>query len=94
MEGELEGKVAVVTEVVSGTRREGGLKEQLLRKASQLQTASQISLWLSSPDLPPPTQRTNLAIPALTGMARFFLVVIVVGTVVLIGAFVFVAFTL
>jgi hypothetical protein len=49
MAGELEGKVAVVTWVVSGTRREGGLKEQLLRKASQLQTASQISLWLSSP---------------------------------------------
>jgi len=37
MAGELEGKVAVVTEVVSGTRREGALKEQLLRKASQLQ---------------------------------------------------------
>ena len=27
----------------------GRLKEQLLRKASQLHTASQISLWLSSP---------------------------------------------
>jgi len=36
-----------------------------------------------------PTQRTNLAIPVLVGMARFFFVVIV-----LIGGFVFVAFTL
>jgi len=33
----------------------GRLKEQLLRKASQLQTASQISRWLSSPGLQPPT---------------------------------------
>ena len=33
----------------------GRLKEQLLRKANQLQTASQISLWLSSPGLQPPT---------------------------------------
>jgi hypothetical protein len=32
----------------------GRLKEQLLRKASQLHTASQISLWLSSPGLQPP----------------------------------------
>jgi hypothetical protein len=33
----------------------GRLKEQLLRTARQLQTASQISQWLSSPGLPPPT---------------------------------------
>jgi hypothetical protein len=33
----------------------GELKEKMLRKASQLQTASQISLWLSSPGLQPPT---------------------------------------
>jgi len=33
----------------------GRLKEQGLRKARQLQTASQISLWLSSPGLQPPT---------------------------------------
>jgi hypothetical protein len=33
----------------------GRLKEQLLRKASQLHIASQISLWLSSPGLQPPT---------------------------------------
>ena len=33
----------------------GRLKEQLLRKASQLQTASQISRWLSSRGLQPPT---------------------------------------
>jgi len=32
----------------------GRLKEQLLRKAGQLHTASQISLWLSSPGLQPP----------------------------------------
>jgi hypothetical protein len=31
----------------------GELKEKMLRKASQLQTASQ--LWLSSPGLQPPT---------------------------------------
>jgi len=33
----------------------GRLKEQLLRKARQLQTASEISQWLSSPGLQPPT---------------------------------------
>jgi len=33
---------------------DGELKEQMLRKASQLHTASQISLWLSSPGLQPP----------------------------------------
>jgi hypothetical protein len=33
----------------------GELKEKMLRKASQLHTASQISLWLSSPGLRPPT---------------------------------------
>jgi hypothetical protein len=32
----------------------GKLKEQMLRKARQLDTASQISLWLSSPGLRPP----------------------------------------
>jgi len=32
----------------------GRLKEQLLRKARQLHTASQISLWLSSPGLKSP----------------------------------------
>jgi hypothetical protein len=33
----------------------GRLKVQLLQKARQLNTASQISLWLSSPGLRPPT---------------------------------------
>jgi hypothetical protein len=33
----------------------GKLKDQLLREASQLKTASQINLWLSSPGLQPPT---------------------------------------
>jgi len=33
----------------------GELKEKMLRKASRLQTASQINLWLSSPGLQPPT---------------------------------------
>jgi hypothetical protein len=33
----------------------GMLKEHLLQKARQLHTASQISLWLSSPGLQPPT---------------------------------------
>jgi hypothetical protein len=33
----------------------GKLKSELLRKASQLKTASQINLWLSSPGLQPPT---------------------------------------
>jgi hypothetical protein len=33
----------------------GKLKEQLLRKARQLETASQIGQWLSSPGLQPPT---------------------------------------
>jgi hypothetical protein len=33
----------------------GKLKNQLLREARQLQTASQISQWLSSPGLQPPT---------------------------------------
>ena len=33
----------------------GRLKEQLLRKSRQLQTASEISQWLSSPGLQPPT---------------------------------------
>jgi len=33
----------------------GKLKNQLLQKARQLQTASQISQWLSSPGLQPPT---------------------------------------
>jgi hypothetical protein len=33
----------------------GKLRNQLLQKARQLQTASQISLWLSSPGLQPPT---------------------------------------
>ena len=33
----------------------GKLKNQLLQKARQLQTASQINLWLSSPGLQPPT---------------------------------------
>ena len=33
----------------------GRLKEQLLRKARHLQTASEISQWLSSPGLQPPT---------------------------------------
>jgi hypothetical protein len=33
----------------------GKLKNQLLKKARQLETASQISLWLSSPGLQPPT---------------------------------------
>jgi len=37
----------------------GRPKEQMLQKARQLHTASQISLWLSSPGL---QQRTNLAI--------------------------------
>jgi hypothetical protein len=32
----------------------GKLKNQLLQKARQLRTASQISLWLSSPGLKPP----------------------------------------
>ena len=32
----------------------GKLKDQLLQKARQLQTASQISQWLSSPGLQPP----------------------------------------
>jgi hypothetical protein len=41
-----------------------------------------------------PRNEQNLAISALVGMARFFFVVIVAGTIVLIGAFVFVAFTL
>jgi hypothetical protein len=34
---------------------QGKLKNQLLQKARQLQTASQIDLWLSSPGLQPPT---------------------------------------
>ena len=33
----------------------GKLKSELLRKASQRKTASQINLWLSSPGLQPPT---------------------------------------
>jgi hypothetical protein len=33
---------------------QGKLKDQLLREASQLKTASQINLWLSSPGLQPP----------------------------------------
>jgi hypothetical protein len=33
----------------------GKKKNQLLRKARQLETASQISQWLSSPGLQPPT---------------------------------------
>ena len=33
----------------------GDLKEKMLRKASQLHTASQMSLWLSSPGLRAPT---------------------------------------
>jgi len=33
----------------------GKLKNQLLQKARQLHTASQISQWLSSPGLQPPT---------------------------------------
>jgi hypothetical protein len=33
----------------------GRPKEQMLQKARQLHTASQISLWLSSPGLQPPT---------------------------------------
>lgn len=33
----------------------GKLKNQLLQKARQLQTASEISQWLSSPGLKPPT---------------------------------------
>jgi hypothetical protein len=33
----------------------GKLKSELLREARQLETASQISLWLSSPGLQPPT---------------------------------------
>jgi hypothetical protein len=33
----------------------GQLKDQLLQEACQLQTASQINLWLSSPGLQPPT---------------------------------------
>ena len=33
----------------------GRLKDQLLLEARQLQTASQISQWLSSPGLQPPT---------------------------------------
>jgi hypothetical protein len=34
---------------------EGTLKDQLLLEARQLQTASQINQWLSSPGLQPPT---------------------------------------
>jgi hypothetical protein len=33
----------------------GKLKDQLLQRARQLETASQINLWLSSPGLQPPT---------------------------------------
>ena len=33
----------------------GKPKEQLLQRARQLRTASQMSLWLSSPGLQPPT---------------------------------------
>ena len=33
----------------------GDLKEKMLRKASQLHIASQMSLWLSSPGLRAPT---------------------------------------
>jgi hypothetical protein len=33
----------------------GKLKDQLLRKARQLETASQTGQWLSSPGLRPPT---------------------------------------
>jgi hypothetical protein len=33
----------------------GTTKDELLRKARQLTTASQISKWLSSPGLQPPT---------------------------------------
>jgi hypothetical protein len=33
----------------------GKLKNQLLQKARQLQTASQINHWLSSPGLQPPS---------------------------------------
>ena len=33
----------------------GKLKSELLREARQLETASRISLWLSSPGLQPPT---------------------------------------
>jgi hypothetical protein len=33
----------------------GQLKDHLLQEARQLQTASQINLWLSSPGLRPPT---------------------------------------
>jgi len=34
---------------------QGKLKDQLLLEARQLQTASEISQWLSSPGLQPPT---------------------------------------
>jgi hypothetical protein len=34
---------------------QGKLKDQLLLEARQLQTASQINQWLSSPGLQPPT---------------------------------------
>jgi hypothetical protein len=34
---------------------DGRLKDQLLLEARQLQTASQINQWLSSPGLRPPT---------------------------------------
>ena len=34
---------------------QGKLKDQLLREARQLQIASQINQWLSSPGLQPPT---------------------------------------
>jgi hypothetical protein len=34
---------------------DGRLKDQLLREARQLETASQINQWLSSPGLQPPT---------------------------------------
>jgi hypothetical protein len=33
----------------------GRLKEQMLREARQLETASHINQWLSSPGLQPPT---------------------------------------
>jgi hypothetical protein len=33
----------------------GKLKSELLREARQLETASRINLWLSSPGLQPPT---------------------------------------
>jgi len=42
------------TEYEAAKLPSGRLKEQLLRKAGQLHTASQISLWLSSPGLQPP----------------------------------------